>query len=135
MPRVHVETAIGQFTGTRTLLATELERALDAEPAMRAEIETVRTAAYEAVDTHLDWLRSRLDDATGDPRLGEERFTRKLALALDTTTDADALLAGRRPISPRPRNSSRRPHPACGAVPAAPTSCDRCSTSWPPEPR
>jgi uncharacterized protein (DUF885 family) len=93
MPACHVETAIGQFTGTRTLLATELERALEAEPAMRAEIDTVRTAAYEAVDTHLDWLRSRLDDATGDPRLGEERFTRKLALALDTTTDADALLA------------------------------------------
>ncbi|HET9945984.1 MAG TPA: DUF885 family protein, partial [Actinomycetes bacterium] len=45
MPRVHVETAIGQFTGTRTLLATELERALGREPALRAEVEPAREAA------------------------------------------------------------------------------------------
>ena len=93
MPRVHVETAIGQFTGTRTLLATELERALEAEPSLRGEVDPARTAAYEAVDAHLDWLRARLDDATGDPRIGAEKFERKLALALDTTTDPDALLA------------------------------------------
>ena len=30
MPRVHIETAIGQFTGTRTMLATEVERGVAA---------------------------------------------------------------------------------------------------------
>jgi uncharacterized protein (DUF885 family) len=93
MPKVHVETAIGQFTGTRTLLATELERRLGDEPSLRSEVEPARDAAVEAIDEHLDWLRSRLAEAEGDPRLGAERFSRKLALTLDTANDADAVLA------------------------------------------
>ena len=93
MPRVHVETAIGQFTGTRTLLATELERRLSEEPSLRGEVEPARDAAVEAIDEHLDWLRSRLAEADGDPRLGAERFSRKLGLTLDTANDADAVLA------------------------------------------
>ncbi len=93
MPRVHVETAIGQFTGTRTLIATELERALGAEPALRHEVEPVRDAAVEALDAHIAWLESRLQDADGDPRLGAERFSQKLALTLDTASDADQVLA------------------------------------------
>ena len=93
MPRVHVETAIGQFAGTRTLLATELERALTQEPSLRADVEPARDRAIEAIDTHLDWLRSRLDGADRDPRLGAERFSRKLTLTLDTASDADAVLA------------------------------------------
>ena len=93
MPRVHVETAIGQFTGTRTLLATELERALGEEPALRGEVEPARDAAVAALDEHLDWLKSRLDGSDRDPRLGAEKFSAKLALTLDTASDADAVLA------------------------------------------
>ncbi len=93
MPRVHVETAIGQFTGTRTLIATELERALGREPGLRAEVEPARDEAVAALDTHIAWLRSRLDDATRDPRLGAELFSAKLALTLDTVSDSDAVLA------------------------------------------
>jgi uncharacterized protein (DUF885 family) len=93
MPRVHVETAIGQFTGTRTLLATELERALGEEPALRAEVEPARERALTAIDTHLDWLRAALDTSDRDPRLGAAAYSRKLALTLDTGSDADAVLA------------------------------------------
>ena len=93
MPRVHVETAIGQFTGTRTLLATELERALGEEPGLRAEVEPARDSALAAIDTHLDWLRAALDTADRDPRLGAAAYARKLALTLDTASDADAVLA------------------------------------------
>ncbi len=40
LPEVHVSTAVGQFTGTRTLLATELERSLRAaQPTVRSEVE------------------------------------------------------------------------------------------------
>ena len=99
MPTVHVETAIGQFTGTRTLLATELERAMSNEPSLRAEVEGVRDLAVAAIDDHLQWLGSRLDSAdhdprdSRDPRLGPEVYSRKLALTLDTASDADAVLA------------------------------------------
>jgi uncharacterized protein (DUF885 family) len=94
MPRVHVETAIGQFAGTRTLLATELERALTEVPALRAEVEPARDRAMEAIEAHIDWLRSQLDEGThGEPRLGPEKFSRKLTLTLDTESDADAVLA------------------------------------------
>ena len=93
MPRVHVETAIGQFTGTRTLLATELERSLAAEPTRRGEVEAVRDDAVAAIDEHLAWLRSRLESVDRDPRLGAETYSRKLALTLDTASDADAVLA------------------------------------------
>jgi uncharacterized protein (DUF885 family) len=92
MPRVHLETAIGQFVGTRTLLATELEGALVKEPSLRAEVEPAREAALESLDAHIEWLRGNVEDATGDPRLGAERFSRKLSLTLDTTSDADAVL-------------------------------------------
>jgi uncharacterized protein (DUF885 family) len=93
LPRVHVETAIGQFTGTRTLLATELERVLGEEPALRPEVEPAREAAIVALDEHVTWLRSQLDDADRDPRLGAGRYARKLSLTLDTASDADAVLA------------------------------------------
>ncbi|MDQ1615926.1 MAG: hypothetical protein QOJ60_1865 [Actinomycetota bacterium] len=93
MPRVHVETAIGQFTGTRTLLATELERALGEHPAGRREVEPARDAAVTALDEHIAWLRSRLDDANRDPRIGAQAFARKLALTLDTDSDSDAVLS------------------------------------------
>ena len=93
MPRVHVETAIGQYAGTRTLLATELERALTQEPSLRAEVEPARDRAIEAIDAHIEWLRSQLDGADRDPRLGTEKFSRKLTLTLDTASDAGAVLA------------------------------------------
>ena len=93
MPRVHVETAIGQFTGTRTMLATQLERSLADEPTLRGEVEPVRDRAVEAIDEHLDWLRAALDSADRDPRLGAAVFGRKLGLTLDTASDADHVLA------------------------------------------
>jgi len=92
MPHVHVETALVQFAGTRTLLGTEVERALRDEEGLRPEVELARDAAAAAIEEHLAWLEERLDDAYGDPRLGAERFARRLSLTLDTPSDADAVL-------------------------------------------
>ena len=99
MPRVHIETAIGQFTGTRTMLATEVERALRQVESLRPDVESVRDAAAEALDEHIAWLQDRLAGVRSgaeperDPRIGEELFRRKLAYSLDAATDADAILA------------------------------------------
>ncbi|RKS68623.1 uncharacterized protein (DUF885 family) [Motilibacter peucedani] len=86
-PRVHLETAVGQFTGTRALVARELAQVTGSE------------AALSALDEHVDWLRARLaatdGSADADPRLGPERFAAALALSLDLDdgTGPDDVLA------------------------------------------
>jgi uncharacterized protein (DUF885 family) len=98
MPRVHLETAIGQFAGTSALVATEIDRALDQAPQCAAQIEAVRPAALEALARHRAWLSAKLAEGNAnggfaDPRIGPERFARKLSLTLDAEADADAILA------------------------------------------
>ncbi|MGH3932298.1 MAG: DUF885 family protein, partial [Pseudonocardiaceae bacterium] len=92
LPEVHLETAIEQFVGTRTLLATEVERALRKAGSARAEMEPVLDAATTAIEEHLAWLTERRDDATGDPRLGRELFARQLVLTLDTASTPEEVL-------------------------------------------
>jgi hypothetical protein len=96
MPKVHLETAIGQFAGTITMATGAVDAALEAEPGCAAAIGRVRPAAVEALAGHQDWLSARLDDgaeAFADPRIGAERFGRKLSLALSSAADADVILA------------------------------------------
>ena len=96
MPRVHLETAIGQFSGTISVVSTEVDAALEAAPGCRRPIESVRPAALEALVEHRAWLSARLDegeDSFADPRIGPERFARKLSLTLDAEADAGAILA------------------------------------------
>ena len=100
MPRVHLETAIGQFSGTITLITTVLEAALREAPdagQLRRDLAGVRAAAAEALAEHRAWLSARLEDTPAgrfaDPRIGAERFARKLSLTLNAQADADAILA------------------------------------------
>ncbi len=93
MPRVHVETAIAQFRGTLTLLATELERALASLPAAAGNVEAARDVAAVAIKEHIRWLHAQLSGSNRSPRLGPEAYRRKLALVLDTETEPDELLA------------------------------------------
>jgi hypothetical protein len=96
MPKVHLETAIGQFSGTISLVSSEVDAALEAAPGCAAQIEAVRPAALDALTEHRAWLSARLDQGAGgfaDPRIGPERFARKLSLTLDAEADADAILA------------------------------------------
>ena len=100
MPRVHLETAIGQFSGTINLITTVLEAALAAAPdadRQGQDLAGVRAAALAAVTEHRAWLEARLEetpaDGFADPRLGAKRFARKLSLALNAQADADAILA------------------------------------------
>jgi uncharacterized protein (DUF885 family) len=98
MPKVHLETAIDQLAGTITLVTDEIDAALRAAPECTAQIEAVRPAALEALAEHCAWLSAKLDqgsvgDRFADPRIGPERFARKLSLTLDAEADADAILA------------------------------------------
>jgi uncharacterized protein (DUF885 family) len=96
MPRVYLETAIGQFAGTAALITQEIDRALETEPAMRSEVDAVRPAALAAVEEHGRWLADRLAGLEGpgpDPRIGPEKFARKLASTLDAAASSDEILA------------------------------------------
>jgi uncharacterized protein (DUF885 family) len=116
VPKVHLETAIGQFGGAIGLVTEEVNAALRqaansgavisgsgaaATAAVIAEVEKARPAALAALAGHRDWLSARLagdDTAAGgagfaDPRLGRDMFARKLSLTLSSASDADAILA------------------------------------------
>ena len=99
MPRVHLETAIGQFDGTIALISKEIDAALEAAPGSAPQIGQVRPAALGALAEHRAWLSARLAEAAPgpdgdrDPRIGPERFARKLSLTLSAAADADAILA------------------------------------------
>src|SRR5579872_6183680 len=99
MPRVHLETAIGQFDGTIALVDTAVGAALAATPSCGPRLAGVRPAALEALAEHRAWLSARLGsaapgpDGDRDPRIGPERFARKLSLTLSAAADADVILA------------------------------------------
>ena len=99
MPRVHLETAITQLSGTISLISGEIDAALERAPDGAArQIGQVRPAALAALAEHRAWLSARLADAEAgrglrDPRIGAELFARKLSLTLATVADADAVLA------------------------------------------
>ena len=91
MPKVHVETAIDQFGGTLGLL-DDIGSSVAEVPELRGEAEPVLDSARAAVATHVDWLKHRLGKANGDPRLGRDRFARKLGLVLDAAISPEQLL-------------------------------------------
>jgi uncharacterized protein (DUF885 family) len=99
MPRVHLETAIGQFDGTIALVGNQVDAAVSAEPSCGRRLAEVRPAALEALAEHRAWLSSRLasaapgPDGDRDPRIGPGLFARKLSLTLSAAADADAVLA------------------------------------------
>ncbi len=98
MPRVHLETAIGQFAGTARLIGAELDKALTDPSPARGEVLSARPAATRAIDEHRQWLARRLADADRqgsfrDPRIGAERFARKLRLTLDAESDAGEIVS------------------------------------------
>jgi uncharacterized protein (DUF885 family) len=95
MPRVHLETAVGQFDGTIGLISKDIDAALEAAPQCAGQLAQVRPAALEALAGHRDWVSAQLasDGGFADPRIGPERFARKLSLTLNATADADAILA------------------------------------------
>ncbi|MVU79879.1 DUF885 family protein [Nocardia sp. ET3-3] len=81
-PRVHVETAIGQFAGVAALVREQV-------PALAAEVPgfDIEPAAAEAISALTEftaWLTDRLDGSDRDPRLGRRLWEAKLWHTLDT---------------------------------------------------
>ncbi|MBY8872097.1 DUF885 domain-containing protein [Micromonospora sp. PLK6-60] len=91
MPRVHAETAVGQFTGTAALIRDEVPGLLAEAPALHGTVEPAATAAIAALDEFVAWLRGGLAADAGpgrDPRLGRRLWEARLWHTLDTELPA-----------------------------------------------
>jgi hypothetical protein len=95
VPRIHAETAIGQFTGTARLIRDELPVLLSREPGMRSAVEPAADAALTALGEFGGWLRARVDgaDPGRDPRLGRRLWEARLWHTLDTELPAAEILS------------------------------------------
>ena len=93
-PRIHVETAVGQFAGTAALIRDELPVLLGEEPGLRSSVEPAAAAALAALDEFGGWLGARLDSGEPgrDPRLGRRLWEARLWHTLDTELTAAEVL-------------------------------------------
>jgi hypothetical protein len=94
-PRVHVETAIGQFAGTAALVRQQVPELLAEAPALKGLVEPAAAAAVAALDQFGGWLKDRV--ASGEPgrepRLGRRLWEARLWHALDTELTAAEVLS------------------------------------------
>ena len=95
IPRIHTETAIGQFQGAAALIRREVPLLLAEEPGMRAAIEPSAATALAALAEFDGWLRGRLEggEPGRDPRLGRPLWEARLWHTLDTELPAADVLA------------------------------------------
>ncbi len=92
MPRVHVETALGQLEGARTMLTEDVPALATRHAAHASGLEPARAAALAALDEYTSWMRTELEFASGNPRLGARRFAAQLWYTLDSELSPEALL-------------------------------------------
>jgi len=100
-PRVHVETALTQLEGTRSLIREQVPALLDQLPGrgsarLQREVETASTAALTALGLLGDRLLDRLgaDGEPGrSPRLGRRSWEARLWHTLDSDLSAATVLA------------------------------------------
>ncbi|MCH1403689.1 MAG: DUF885 domain-containing protein, partial [Candidatus Nanopelagicales bacterium] len=89
MPHIHVETAVGQLTGTRAVVTDAIaEQCVVNETDLPAGVD----AAVAAIDEHIAWLNEQLPVSTRSPRLNQRIYAGVLWHSLDDATSANHLL-------------------------------------------
>ena len=92
-PRVHTETAITQNKGTISLVRDELLPFIEQAPELKAEIAPAQAAAVRALEDYGAWMEKELlPRSTADFRLGDEKYRRKLHLALESDLSKEEIL-------------------------------------------
>ncbi|MFI5843418.1 DUF885 domain-containing protein [Catenuloplanes sp. NPDC051500] len=90
-PRVHVETATGQFAGAAALIRDELPALLAQEPSLAGRLAAPAARAVAELDGFADHLRT-LDQDGRSPRLGRRLWEARLWHTLDTELSAAEVL-------------------------------------------
>jgi len=92
-PRVYTETAITQNKGSISLVRDELQTFIDQAPEMKAELAPVQIETIKALEDYGVWLeKDLLPRSTGEFRLGDAKFRRKLHYALDSDLSKEEIL-------------------------------------------
>jgi uncharacterized protein (DUF885 family) len=93
MPRIHAETAAGQFAGSAALVRDEVPALLAQAPALTAEVTPAVSAAAAALDEMAAWLRAAASapDEGRDPRFGRRLWEAQLWHTLDTELSASTV--------------------------------------------
>jgi len=92
-PLVHLETALKQHRGTVAMVREEVGRLLDADASLRHAVEPAQRRALGALEDFEAFLDELREGPHRSPRLGPERFRRKLALELASDLTAEEVLA------------------------------------------
>jgi uncharacterized protein (DUF885 family) len=92
-PKVHTETAILQNKGNINMIRRDLQMFLDQVPELKEEFAPVQESAAKALEEYGQWLEKELlPRSTGDFRLGDEKFRRKLFYALESGLSKEDIL-------------------------------------------
>jgi len=93
-PRVHVETALQQHPGVVKLVRQEVDQLAGqvTDPTLRGRFAKAQERALTAWEKFGRYLEDTVESAHGDFRLGEERFTKKLRLALHSPLSPEEVL-------------------------------------------
>jgi hypothetical protein len=84
-PEMHTKTAIQQNQGNIGLIRDDLTQFVSQSPAMEKELAPVRAAAVAALEEYGQWLeKDLLPRSTGDFRLGDALWRKKLRFSLDS---------------------------------------------------
>jgi uncharacterized protein (DUF885 family) len=93
-PQIFTETAIQQNQGVISLVMDGLQPYLEEAPELQEEFISVRARAISALEAYGTWLEEDLlPRSTGDFRLGEELYRRKLRFALASDLTPEEILA------------------------------------------
>ncbi|MEO7597849.1 MAG: DUF885 domain-containing protein [Opitutus sp.] len=93
-PRIHTETTIQQTAGAIGLLESGLDELAQKVPALRPQFAVAQKKAIAALTDYKAWLQNDvLPKASGDFRLGADKFRKKLRYLLDSELSADEILA------------------------------------------
>jgi uncharacterized protein (DUF885 family) len=91
-PRVHTETAISQNKGVINLIKGDLQMFIN-EAGMKAELASAQAVAIKALEDYGTWLeKDLLPRSTGEFRLGDEKFRKKLKFSLQSDLTKEQIL-------------------------------------------
>jgi uncharacterized protein (DUF885 family) len=93
-PEIHTRTAIAQNAGNVAMIRDDLSQFVAQAPAMETELQHARQVAITALEEYGKWLETDLlPRSTGDFRLGDAMWRKKLRFSLDSDLSKEEIYA------------------------------------------